>query len=64
MFGQQNDRFKPDLDLIAAWGPEQVIVDEAQRVQNLKMPLPSPETARQLANAPSALADTLRGRIA
>jgi hypothetical protein len=64
MFGQQNDRFKPDLDLIAAWGPELVIVDEAQRVKNRKMPLPSPETARQLANAPSALADTLRGRIA
>jgi hypothetical protein len=32
--------------------------------QCLKMPLPSPETAKQLANALSALADGLRGRIA
>lgn len=31
--------------------------------QNLKIPLPSPETARQLANALSALADSLRGGI-
>ncbi len=30
-------------------------------VQSLKMPLPPPETARQLANALSALADSLRG---
>jgi len=26
---------QPDLDLIAAWGPELVIVDEAQRVKEL-----------------------------
>jgi ERCC4-related helicase len=32
-------------------------------VQNLKMPLPAPETVRQIANALSALADTLRGKI-
>jgi hypothetical protein len=32
--------------------------------QCLKMPLPSPETAKQLANALSALADGLRGRTA
>jgi hypothetical protein len=32
--------------------------------QCIKMPLPSPETAKQLANALSALADGLRGRIA
>ena len=31
--------------------------------QSLKMPLPPPETARQLANALSALADRLRGAI-
>ena len=37
--------------------------DPATGAQNLKMPLPPPETARQLANALSALADTLRGRI-
>jgi len=28
------------------------------------MPLPAPETARQLADALSALADSLRGKIA
>jgi len=38
--------------------------DPATGAQSLKMPLPSPETARQLANALSALADGLRGRIA
>jgi superfamily II DNA or RNA helicase len=38
--------------------------DPATGVQNLKMPLPAPETARQLANALSALADSLRGKIA
>jgi superfamily II DNA/RNA helicase len=38
--------------------------DPATGAQNLKIPLPPPETARQLANALSALADTLRGRIA
>jgi hypothetical protein len=35
----------------------------ATGAQNLKMPLPPPETARQLANALSALADRLRGKI-
>src|SRR5208337_5226334 len=38
--------------------------DPATGAQNLKMPLPTPETARQLANALSALADSLRGKIA
>ena len=38
--------------------------DLATGAQNLKMPLPPPEIARQLANALSALADSLRGRIA
>ena len=38
--------------------------DPVTGVQNLKIPLPSSETARQLANALSMLADTLRGRIA
>ena len=28
------EKLKPDLDAIAAWGPELVIVDEAQRVKN------------------------------
>src|SRR6202142_1403686 len=28
------EKLKPDLDLIAAWAPELVIVDEAQRVKN------------------------------
>jgi superfamily II DNA or RNA helicase len=28
------EKLKPDLDLIAAWAPEVVIVDEAQRVKN------------------------------
>src|SRR5207245_1057008 len=28
------EKLKPDLDLIAAWGPDLVIVDEAQRVKN------------------------------
>jgi hypothetical protein len=35
----------------------------ATGVQNLKMPLPAPETVRQIANVLSALADTLRGKI-
>jgi superfamily II DNA or RNA helicase len=35
--------------------------DPATGAQNLKMPLPSQETARQLANALSALAESLRG---
>jgi SNF2 family DNA or RNA helicase len=38
--------------------------DPATGAQSLKMPLPSPETARQLANALSALADGLRGKVA
>lgn len=28
------EKLKPDLDLIAEWGPELVIVDEAQRIKN------------------------------
>ena len=36
--------------------------DPTTGLQSLKMPLPPPETARQLANALSALADGLRGR--
>jgi hypothetical protein len=28
------ERLQPDLDLITAWGPELVIVDEAQRIKN------------------------------
>jgi hypothetical protein len=36
--------------------------DPATGAQSLKMPLPSPETARQLANVLSALADGLRGK--
>ncbi len=36
--------------------------DPATGAQTLKMPLPSPETAKQLANALSAFADSLRGR--
>jgi len=38
--------------------------DPATGAQNLKMPLPSPETARHLANALSALAESLRSRVA
>jgi hypothetical protein len=38
--------------------------DPATGVQSLKMPLPAPETARQLATALSALADSLQGRRA
>jgi hypothetical protein len=38
--------------------------DPESGAQSLKIPLPPPETARQLANALSALADSLRGRIA
>jgi hypothetical protein len=38
--------------------------DPATGVRSLKMPLPPPETAMQLANALSALADGLRGKIA
>jgi hypothetical protein len=38
--------------------------DPATGAQLLKMPLPPPETVRQLASALSALADDLRGRLA
>jgi superfamily II DNA or RNA helicase len=38
--------------------------DPASGAQSLKMPLPPPETARQLADALSALADSLRGKFA
>jgi hypothetical protein len=38
--------------------------DPATGVRSIKMPLPPPETARQLADALSALADGLRGRAA
>jgi SNF2 family DNA or RNA helicase len=38
--------------------------DPATGAQSLRMPLPSPETARQLAGALSLLADGLRGRTA
>ena len=38
--------------------------DPATGTQSLKIPLPPPETARQLANALSALADSLRGKMA
>ena len=38
--------------------------DPATGAQNLKMPLPPPETARQIADTLSALADSLRGKIA
>ncbi len=37
--------------------------DPATGAQNLKMPLPPPDIARQLADALSALADSLRGKI-
>jgi SNF2 family DNA or RNA helicase len=37
--------------------------DPATGVQNLKIPLPPPEMAKQLANALSALADSLRGKM-
>ena len=38
--------------------------DPATGAQNLKVPLPPPETARQLANVLSALADSFLGKIA
>jgi superfamily II DNA or RNA helicase len=38
--------------------------DPATGVQNLKVPLPPPETARKLADALAALAESLRGRAA
>jgi superfamily II DNA or RNA helicase len=48
----------------SAPGHPWIVRDPATGAQNLKMPLPPPETARQLANALSALADSLRGKIA
>ena len=38
--------------------------DPATGARHLKMPLPPPETARQLADVLSVLADSLRGRVA
>jgi superfamily II DNA or RNA helicase len=38
--------------------------DPATGVQSLKIPMPAPEAAKQLANALSSLADSLRGKIA
>jgi hypothetical protein len=38
--------------------------DPATGAQNFKIPLPPPETTRQLADALSALADSLRGKTA
>jgi ERCC4-related helicase len=38
--------------------------DPATGAQSLNMPLPAPETARQIANTLSALADSLRGKVA
>jgi superfamily II DNA or RNA helicase len=38
--------------------------DPVSGAQSLKMPLPPPETARQIANVLSALADGLRGKVA
>jgi hypothetical protein len=37
--------------------------DKSTGVQHLKMPLPPPDTTRQIANALVALADSLRGRL-
>ena len=37
--------------------------DPGSGAQSLKVPLPSPETVRQLANALSALADSMRGKF-
>jgi hypothetical protein len=38
--------------------------DPATGARNLKMPLPAPEAARQLANALSAVAESLRSKAA
>jgi hypothetical protein len=38
--------------------------DPATGAQNFKIPLPPPETAKQLADALSAFANSLRGRTA
>lgn len=50
------EKLKPDLDLIAAWGPELVIVDEAQRVKNWNT-----IAARALKRIDSAYAIVLTG---
>jgi superfamily II DNA or RNA helicase len=50
------EKLKPDLDLIAAWAPELVIVDEAQRVKNW-----STIAARALKRIDSAYAIVLTG---
>jgi hypothetical protein len=52
----------PKADHMAAAHPW-IERDPATGVQSLKMPLPPPEIARQLADALSALADGLRGKI-
>jgi hypothetical protein len=54
--------------LAAANGPEAIAHPWIERnpatgVQNLRIPLPPPEIARQLANALSALADGLQGKM-
>jgi superfamily II DNA or RNA helicase len=53
----------PKADSTAAAHPW-IERDPATGAQSLKMPLPPPETARQLVNALSALADGLRGKVA
>jgi superfamily II DNA or RNA helicase len=50
------EKLQPDLDLIAAWGPELVIVDEAQRVKNWNT-----IAARALKRIDSAYAIVLSG---
>jgi superfamily II DNA or RNA helicase len=55
--------------LVAAHNPQAaehpwIERDPATGARILRMPLPPPETTRQLANALSALADTLRGKLA
>jgi superfamily II DNA or RNA helicase len=50
------EKLKPDLDLIAAWAPELVIVDEAQRVKNWNT-----IAARALKRIDSAYAIVLTG---
>jgi len=50
------EKLQPDLDLIAAWGPELVIVDKAQRVKNWNT-----IAARALKRIDSAYAMVLTG---
>jgi superfamily II DNA/RNA helicase len=55
--------------LVAAHNPQAsahpwIERDPATGTRSLRMPLPPPETTRQLADALTALADTLRGRLA